>query len=424
MLAEKLYRDYITILESELKPALGCTEPIAIAFAAAKAREVLGRMPEKMEVQSSGNIIKNVMGVYVPKSDGMKGIDAAAILGMLAGHSEENLEVLNGVTQAEIVRTKELLKSGMCKCTLKEGVANLYIRVIVEAEGDTAAVELQDHHTNITEITRNGEVVFRKENEQSGDNLDQLKKELTLADIMEFARTVRIDDVREVLSRQIRFNSAISDEGLKKKYGAGIGRMVMQRGQKDIRLQAAAKAAAGSDARMNGCPMPVIINSGSGNQGITATLPVLVYAKHLNKDEDALFRALVISNLVSIYQKTFIGSLSAFCGAVCAAAGSGAAVTYLLGGTDEQIGNTVANTLATIGGMVCDGAKSSCASKIAMAVETALLGAEMSMTNNSFAAGDGLVKSSAEETIESYGRMGREGMKSTDIEILNIMLGR
>lgn len=419
---QKFYQDCITILRAELKPALGCTEPIAVAYAAARAREVLGMMPTQMEVCCSGNIIKNVKGVNVPHADGMKGIEVAALLGTLVGDASKELEVLEYVTQEHIARMKELLGSGLCKCTLRENVANLYIDITMRSGSQSAEVEVKDTHTNITRIVHNGEVLLNKENDAAQErNLSALKKSLTLEKILDFAKNVDLAGVKELLDQQIRLNSAISAEGLQNKYGANIGQMLLERGQ-DVRILARAKSAAGSDARMNGCPLPVVINSGSGNQGITACMPVLTYAERLHADSEQIYRALLISNLVAIYQKTFIGSLSAFCGAVCAAAGSGAAITYLQDGTDEQIGNTVINTLANIGGMVCDGAKSSCAAKISSAVEAAILGSEMSLQNKRFQSGDGIVKENAEQTIQSVGRMARVGMKGTDIEILNIML--
>ena len=419
---QKFYQDCITILRAELKPALGCTEPIAVAYAAARAREVLGTMPTQMEVCCSGNIIKNVKGVNGPHANGMKGIEVAALLGTLVGDASKDLEVLEYVMQEHIALMKELLGSGLCKCTLRENVANLYIDITMRSGSQSAEVEVKDTHTNITRIVHNGEVLLNKENDAAQEwNLGALKKSLTLEKILDFAKNVDLAGVKELLDQQIRLNSAISAEGLQNKYGANIGQMLLERGQ-DVRILACAKSAAGSDARMNGCPLPVVINSGSGNQGITACMPVLTYAERLHADSEQIYRALLISNLVAIYQKTFIGSLSAFCGAVCTAAGSGAAITYLQGGTDEQIGNTIINTLANIGGMVCDGAKSSCAAKIASAVEAAILGSEMSLQNKRFQSGDGIVKENAEQTIQSVGRMARVGMKGTDIEILNIML--
>ena len=425
MIDRDFYKNALALLESELKPALGCTEPIAIAFAAAKARSVLGCLPETMEVCCSGNIIKNVKGVYTPHSGGMKGIDTAAILGMLAACPEKELEVLEAVTPEDVETAKKLREQGMCRCTLKEGVANLYILVTVRAGDRSASVELQDYHTNITRITRDGTVLYEKSPADSGTAArDAFKESLTLESIVEFARRVDGKDVQDLLDRQIQMNAAIAEEGLRHPYGGEIGRTLLAGpGEKDVRVHAMARAAAGSDARMNGCAMPVVINSGSGNQGITASMPVLTYWEHLGASREQLYRALVISNLVAVHQKTYIGSLSAYCGAVCAAAGSAAGITFLQGGSDEQIGNAVVNTVANIGGMVCDGAKSSCAAKISSAVEAAILGSELSLRGYHFSDGDGIVKETPEETIKSVGRMGREGMRSTDVEILHIMLG-
>lgn len=425
MISESTNKKCISLLKSELKPALGCTEPIAIAYAAAKAREILGIEPEVVEICCSGNVIKNVKGVYVPNSGKMKGIEAAALLGAFAGNPEKELEVLSDVTQEDIDNVKLLLAKGICKCSLREGVANLYISARLLSGDQSAEVEVSDYHTNITRILHNGQVIH--ENNICSDintdtDIEQFKKELEIDTILEFARSVEIEDVKEVLDRQIKMNTEISNEGLSNSYGSEIGKWHMKDCKADVRMIARARAAAGSDARMNGCAMPVVINSGSGNQGMTACLPVITYAEHLKVDSEQTYRALIISNLIALHQKAYLGSLSAFCGAVCAAAGSSAAITYLYKGTDKQIADAVVNTLANIGGMVCDGAKSSCAAKISLAVEAAIMGAEMSLSGRSFIAGDGIVKDTAEKTIQSIGRMGKVGMKSTDVEILNIML--
>ena len=422
MINERLRQGCLAILQAELRPALGCTEPIAVAYAAAKARETLERKPETVEVCCSGNIIKNVKGVFVPNSGGMKGIPAAALLGVVGGRAQRELEVLEGITEEDIQEVKRLLRAGICKCSLRENLPGLYIQVTVHAGDHSASVTLKDQHTNIIRITRDGETLFEKEadNRQEDPN-EALKKELSIEGIVEFAETADLGPVRDLLEQQIAMNTAISEEGLQYRWGAAIGKLLLERGQ-DVRTRAKARAAAGSDARMGGCPLPVVINSGSGNQGITATMPVITYAEALHASRETLYRALLISDLVAIHQKAFIGSLSAYCGAVCAAAGSGAAITYLRGGTVRQIGDTVINTVANIGGMICDGAKASCAAKIASAVEAAILGSEMSLRGERFCAGDGIVKESAEETVRSMGRVGKEGMRATDLEILGIML--
>lgn len=421
---ERTYKRYVKILREELVPALGCTEPIAIAFAAAKAREVLGKMPDHMEVFCSGNIIKNVKGVVVPNSGGMRGMDVAAVLGIVGGCADQELAVLESIKPEHIEQMKQLLNNNFCTCNLAVDVPNLYIRIRVWAGQEDAGVEIRDHHTNITRIEKNGTVLLQKEEERQEDDQEKAEEAcLTVKGIIEFADQVNIADVKDVLDRQISCNTAISEEGLRNCYGAAIGKTILESYPNDVKARAKAAAAAGSDARMNGCSMPVIINSGSGNQGMTVSLPVIEYAKELKVSEEELYRALIVSNLVAIHQKYYIGDLSAYCGVVCAATGSGAAITYMKKGTYQQISDTITNTIANIGGMVCDGAKASCAAKIASAVEAAILGHCMSMNQRCFQEGEGLVKENVEKTIESIGKVGREGMRETDLKILNIMLG-
>lgn len=421
---KKIYDSFLAILNNELVVALGCTEPIAIAYAGAKARGVLGRMPEKCTVCCSGNIVKNVKGVTVPNSGGLKGIEIAVILGIVGGDPDSELTVLETVTEEHITRAKELQAIDFCQCELLENVAGLYIKVKLTAGEDTVEVTVADYHTNIVRITKNDQVMFSKERDTSDQNETEPDKSLlTVRDILAFAEQVKIDDVREVLFRQVEYNSAISREGLRHPYGVEVGRCLMNDfDSQNVKLRAKAAAAAGSDARMSGCPLPVVINSGSGNQGITVTMPVVEYAKEYGASEEKLYRALVVSNLVAIHQKKYIGSLSAYCGAVSAACGSGAGIAYLLGCSYEEICNTITNTIGNIGGMVCDGAKPSCAAKIASAVEAAILALHLSRKNQVFQPGEGLVKDDIEQTITSIGRMGRDGMKATDVEILNIML--
>lgn len=418
-----LYQNYLKILKSELIPALGCTEPIAIAFAAAKAHAVLGEFPDSVEMCCSGNIIKNVMGVTVPNSGGLRGIDVAAILGIVGGDADRELEVLEGITQEDIDRTKELAKAGFCKCTLQEDVENLYIVAKVIKGERYAEVTIINRHTLITRIVKNGEVIYKHSIDDKSDiTID--KSLLNVKDILNFANEVEIEDIREVIGSQIKMNTAISDEGIKNSYGAEVGRTLLEVYGDDVKVRARARAAAGSDARMGGCSLPVVINSGSGNQGMTVSLPVIEFAKELNVSEDKLYRALVVSNLISIHQKKYIGSLSAYCGAVSAACGAGAAITYLYGGGEKEIGLTITNTIGNVGGIVCDGAKSSCAAKIASAVDAAIMAHYMGSRNKCFQAGEGVVRKDVEETIRSLGHIGRVGMKTTDIEILNIMIDR
>ncbi|MDO4329894.1 MAG: L-serine ammonia-lyase, iron-sulfur-dependent, subunit alpha [Lachnospiraceae bacterium] len=418
-----IYDNYVMILKNELVPALGCTEPIAIAYAAAKAREVLGVMPESMEMCCSGNIIKNVKGVTVPNSGGLKGIDVAATLGVVGGDAAKELEVLEGVTEAHIEETKKLVKQGFCQCTLQEGVENLYIVAKVFAGEHSAEVTIINRHTLITKIVKDDAVIYEHQISESASEKGD-KSLLNVKDILTFADTVALEDIEAVIRDQIEKNTAISQEGVIHPYGAQIGRTLLDVFGNDVRTRARAKAAAGSDARMGGCSMPVVINSGSGNQGMTVSLPVIEYAKEYEATKEQLYRALVVGNLISIHQKKYIGSLSAYCGAVSAACGAGAAITYLRGGTYEEVGLTIINTIGNVGGIVCDGAKSSCAAKIASAVDAAILAHYMAMKHVSFQPGEGIVQEDLEGTIKSMGYIGRVGMKMTDTEILNIMIDR
>lgn len=418
-----IVRNYIEILKYELVPALGCTEPIAIAYAAAKAREVLGEMPTSMELCCSGNIIKNVKAVTVPNSGGLKGIEVAGVLGVLGGDANRELEVLESVTKEQIEMAKKLIANGYCTCSLKEEVENLYISATVVSKEHSAEVTIVNRHTLITKIVKDGQILLENSiHEEANERFD--KSKLNVKDILEFADTVSIEEIKPILERQVEMNTAISKEGLKKVYGAQVGRTLLATYGSDVCTRARAVAAAGSDARMSGCSLPVVINSGSGNQGMTVSLPVIEYAKELQVGEEKMYRALVVSNLISIHQKKYIGSLSAYCGAVSAACGSGAGITYLYGGTYEQVCKTITNTIANVGGIVCDGAKPSCAAKIASSVEAAILAHNMSMNSCCFQAGEGIVGEDVEDTIKNVGYIGRVGMKKTDVEILNIMIDK
>ncbi len=419
---QKTYDSYVKILKTELVPALGCTEPIALAYASAKAVDLLGDFPERMEALCSGNIIKNVKGVKVPCSGGLKGVEAAVILGACGGDSSRELEVLESVQEEDRARTNALLREGFCTCLLKEGVPNLFIEIHAFKGTDSSVVRIEQKHTNITYMARNGRVLFEKESSRGEQQAD--KSLLNLGDIIAFAREINLSDVRDCLERQIQYNMAISEEGLAHQWGAGVGRMVLEEFGQDVRWRAIARAAAGSDARMSGCSLPVIIISGSGNQGMTCSLPVIEYARSTGKSQEELLRALCVSNLTAQDQKRYIGPLSAYCGAVCAAAGAGAGITYLCGGTAEQIENTVVNTIVNAGGITCDGAKPSCAAKIFSSLQAAFLGHSLAMRGFRFEAGEGLAMDTAEETVKAIGYMGREGMRQTDIEILNLMIGK
>ena len=421
----ELYKNYLDILKQELVPALGCTEPIAIACAAAKARRLLGSFPESLEMKLSGNIIKNVKGVTVPNSGGLKGIDIAAVLGMVGGNADKALEVLEEITPEHIARAKELASRGICTYSLAENVPNLYISAKAVCSGHYAEVVIAHQHTNIIKMEKDGEVLLdrtQEAEEKTDDTVDRSR--LTVKDILDFADQVRMEDIEEIINRQIRLNTAISQEGLDNNYGAQIGKTLMHVWGKSATTRACARAAAGSDARMGGCSMPVVINSGSGNQGITVSLPVIVYAEEWEVSRDKLYRSLVVSNLIAVHQKYYIGSLSAYCGAVSAACGAGAGITYMYGGTYEQVSLTIINTLGNVGGIVCDGAKPSCAAKIASSVDAAIMAFHLSIQNKSFLPGEGLIKGDVEETIKSMGYIGRVGMKTTDTEILNVMIDR
>lgn len=426
---EKLYESYLTILRQELVPALGCTEPIALAYGAATAREIFGGLPEHMDIFCSGNIIKNVKSVTVPNSGGMRGIEAAAVLGAVGGCAEKKLEVLESVTDLHREKTRELLERDFCTCHLEEGVENLYIRVEMRGGGHLVKVVLCEKHTRIDHVEKDGVVLSSAEGEKAGaekpqDKEADMRSLLNVRDILAFADEVRMEDMEEVIGRQVEMNTAISEEGLKNPYGAQVGRTLLAVYGDDVKIRARARAAAGSDARMNGCSLPVIINSGSGNQGITCSLPVIEFAREWKASEEKMYRALVVSNLVAIHQKKYIGSLSAYCGAVSAACGAGAAITWLYGGDYEAVSRTITNTIANMGGVVCDGAKSSCAAKIASSVDAAIMAFLLESADHCFRPGEGLVREDVEDTIRSMGYVGRVGMKETDVTILNLMLER
>ena len=418
------YSAYIRILEEELVPAMGCTEPIALAYCAAKARETLGEMPDKVVIGASGSIIKNVKSVIVPNTDHMKGIPAAAVAGIVAGDASKELEVIASVTAEQIADMRSFLDSTPITVEHVDNGLTFEIAVTVFKGESYAKVRIVNYHTNIVLIEKNGKALYEVAVEGEGESGLTDRSCLNLADILDFAETVDVTDIKSVLGRQIRYNTAIAEEGLRGDYGSNIGSVLLQTyGDSSVMVRAKAMAAAGSDARMNGCEMPVIINSGSGNQGMTTSLPVIEYAKELNCGEEKLYRALAVANLVTIHQKTSIGRLSAFCGAVSAGAGAGAGIAYLMGTDLDGISHTVANAIATTGGIVCDGAKASCASKIATAVEAGILGYNMHVRNQNFQPDDGLVGETPEETIANIGRLGKQGMKGTNEEIIKIMVG-
>ena len=421
---QNIYRTYVEILKEELIPAMGCTEPISIAYAAAKARQVLGFEPKSINVVASPNIIKNVKSVIVPNTGSLRGIAAAAVAGAIAGSADDELQVLSHVTPEQI----ELISAALDKihCTVKSSDNGFvfYVSVDAESDGHSALVEIAGNHTNIIRVERDGEVVFTKEYSEKSSQSPNDRALLNVKDIIEFADSVKLDDVSDILDRQIEYNTAIAEEGLRNSWGANIGSILLRSYGNSLHNRAKAYAAAGSDARMSGCEMPVVINSGSGNQGLTASLPVIVYAKELAVGKETLYRALVVSNLVTIHLKTGIGPLSAYCGATSAGCGAGAGITYLYGGKYHEIAHTVVNALAINSGMICDGAKPSCAAKIASAVEAGLLGMQMQSHDSQFYDGEGIVVKGVENTIRNVSKVAHDGMRDTDRMIISLMTER
>ena len=419
MLTKETYEQYVKILKEELVPAMGCTEPISIAYATARARAILREKPISAKVEVSGNIIKNAKSVTVPHTGGMRGIKSAFAAGLVAGDAGAELEVIAHVSQEqirEIQRVKEEFDVEICT---PEDARVFDIGVTLRSEKHVAYVRIADTHTNIVCVRLDGETLYEclPKNEERTDRTC-----LNVEDILAFADQVKVEDVAPTLDRQIDYNMAIAEEGLKKEYGANVGKVLLRTYQPDIKMTAKAYAAAASDARMNGCELPVIINSGSGNQGITASVPVIVYARGMHVSKEKLYRALCVSNLITIHLKRGIGALSAYCGVVSAGAGAACGVAYLLGGRNEEVAHTLVNALAIDSGIICDGAKASCAAKIATAVESGLLGLNMYYNGNEFYAGDGIVKDGVENTIKSVSRLAHNGMRETDKEIIRIML--
>lgn len=412
--------NYIRILREELRPAMGCTEPIAIAYAAAKARDVLGAMPDRLLAEVSGNIVKNVKSVVIPHTGGLRGIPAAVAAGCAAGDAGAELSVLSQVTSAQTEEIADYLEKTPIEVRCAEDAHIFDIRITAFRGDDSAYVRIADYHTNLVCIRRNGETLLERECVTREEGLTD-RSCLSIAGIVEFADSVDPEAVAPILEEQISCNMAIAEEGLRNNYGANIGKTLLRMGN-DLNSKMRAWAAAASDARMNGCELPVVINSGSGNQGITASVPVIVCAREMGKSREELLRALCVSNLVAIHQKTGIGRLSAYCGAVSAGVGAGAGVAYLKGGDYEMIAHTVVNAVAVTSGIICDGAKASCAAKIASAVDAGLLGLAMYENGNQFFGGDGIVKKGVENTIATVARLARVGMEQTDKEIIHLMM--
>lgn len=417
------YQAYIQILKEELIPAMGCTEPIALAYAGAVARKTLGTMPDKVTVQASGSIIKNVKSVIVPNTDHLKGIEAAVAAGIVAGDPDKQLEVIAKVTPEQIQQMKQFVEKTAIEVEHIDEGCTFDIVVILSCGDSYAKVRIANFHTNIVLIEKDGKVL--RQTPVAGDSEEGLtdRSLLDMEHIWEFATTADMDDVKELLDQQIACNMAIAEEGIRHEYGANIGKVLLAMDGDNVRVRAKAMAAAGSDARMNGCELPVVINSGSGNQGITTSVPVIVYAKELGVSEEMRYRALTLANLTTIHVKTPIGRLSAYCGAVGAGAGAGAGIAYLCGGGYKEVIHTVVNALAIVSGIVCDGAKASCAAKIASAVDAGILGYNMYIRGQQFYGGDGIVSHGVEDTLKNVGRLGKEGMKETNDEIIKIMIG-
>lgn len=420
-LTKEKYDNYIKILKEELVPAFGCTEPIAIAYCAAKAREVLGKDPEKVVIEASNNIIKNVKSVIVPNTGGLKGIPAAVAAGIVAGDATKQLEVISYVSERKKQEIRIYLENVPIKVLPLEGGDKLDIRITVSSGDDTTTVRIAKHHTNLMKIVKNSEVLLEGKEDTATTSNQADRSLLSVEDIIEFAQEVELSEVEEVLARQVEYNYKIAEEGIANDWGANLGSVLLKTHGNDIKTRAKAMAAAGSDARMSGCELPVVINSGSGNQGITVSVPIIEYAKELDATKEDMYRALVVSNLIAIHMKYGIGSLSAFCGAVSAGCAAGCGIAYLTGDRTEVISHALVNALAIVSGIICDGAKASCAGKIAVSVDAGILGYIMYKEGQQFYAEDGIVSRGVEKTIQNIYRLAAKGMSETDEEIIRIM---
>lgn len=418
------YQMYLDILREELVPAMGCTEPIAIAYAAARAKQVLGTRVDQVIIEASDNIVKNVKSVIVPNTGGLKGPAAAAAAGIVAGNPDRALEVIADVTKAQEKEIAAFLKTGSVKVIPLKSPLIFDLSVTLHGGDSKASVRISHHHTNIVSIVKDDRILYQNHNCGDMDTVSLTDRStMNVEDILDFAGSVDIKDIDSLIRRQIDCNMKIAEQGIKGNWGANIGSVLLETWGNDIKNRARALAAAGSDARMSGCELPVIIVSGSGNQGMTASVPVVEYARELGSETGTLFRALVVSDLVTIHQKTGIGRLSAYCGAVSAGVGAGAGIAWLHGGGFKEIAHTIVNALAIVSGIICDGAKPSCAAKIAASVEAGILGFHMYQKGQQFYGGEGIVTKGVENTITNIGRLGREGMRETDKEIIRIMLG-
>ena len=419
----KYRKQYLTILQEELKKAMGCTEPIAISYLSSKLQELLGEDVVNVDVYVSGNILKNVKSVVVPNTNGLRGISAAVAIGIIAGRPELKLECLSKVTNNDIIRSRELLDRKIINVYNNDSNFVFDISIRLKGVNNTVKGRIVDNHTNIVYLEKNGEVVLNLplDVEEKVSNLTD-RSVLNVSDIYDFASKIEIGEVEKLINEQITCNMAIAKVGLEKDYGANIGKTLLKNFPNDISIKAKAYAAAASDARMSGCELPVVINSGSGNQGITCSIPVIIYAEELKVSNEKLIRALVLSNLLTAYIKTGIGRLSAFCGAVAAGCAAGASIAYLHDGDLNMISHTLVNSLAIVSGIICDGAKASCAAKIASSIDAGILGYKLYCDGNEFYSGDGIVTKGVDNTITNIGIIASQGMSETDKEIINLML--
>lgn len=422
LMDKRIQEEYVKILKEELVPAMGCTEPIAVAYASAYARELLGEEPMEVIINVSANILKNVKSVVVPNTGGLKGIAVAAAAGIVAGNAKDELQIISQVSKEDIPRIRDFATNIGCTIMPSQKPYIFHIVVTLKGAEHCSSVEIAGYHTNVIKTVLDEKTLFEKEYEEWTEEHDTDRSLLTVERIVEFADTVDLAQVKDVLDRQIQFNTAIAEEGLKEDYGANIGNILLSSYGDSVHNRAKAYAAAASDARMNGCDLPVVVNSGSGNQGLTASLPVLIYAQELGASQELRYRALLVSNLVTIHLKTGIGRLSAYCGATSAGCGAGAGIAYLHGGKAYEVAHTIVNSLAINSGMICDGAKSSCAAKIASAVEAGLLGFQMMQNHSQFRGGDGIIIKGVENTIKNIGELARDGMAETDKVIYRIMM--
>ncbi len=410
--------DFKELIRKELIPAMGCTEPIAIAYAAAKAREILGSIPTKITANLSSNIIKNANSVTVPSTNGRKGIEISVVAGMLLGDANKELEVLADIDKSKLDLCDKFIDEGVVTVNLQANKVGLYIQIILENDTESSSVTIEDSHTNIIEIKKNEDILFEKEDE----NKEELKVDFSFDQIYNFAKTCDYSDIIDILDRQISYNEKISKEGIQNNWGSNIGKIILENNPNNYYEKLAAYAAAGSDARMNGCELPVVINSGSGNQGITTSVPLILYARDYNLSDDCLYRALIFSNLISLYIKDQIGKLSAYCGVVSASSAVISSIAFINDEDKKIIEETITNALAGNSGIICDGAKSSCAMKIASSIRNATLAYQQSKSNNSFDVGDGIVKDSIDKTIDTVGKIAKYGMKKTDEVVLSEMI--